>query len=152
MAGKQHKPRQAVSVSSEDAEDIPTGIAGNKDKMELWRFIVADLRNRGLYSSTYTFVIAETVSTVFMLSEQEALLEEEGPVIDSLNKGGDVVGTRPNPRFDVVHRLKSLLLKLVEKLGLSPRDATFLVPGEVLPEQATELAQPGTKGIVHFRD
>ena len=153
MAGKQHKERKAVKASETETENVPAIISDNAEKMELWTFLVEDLKNRGQYSSTYTFVLTDTVNTAWMLHEEETALLEEGNIIDSYNAKGEHIGTKGNPRFDQVMKLKDRLMKCVEKLGMSPRDITFLIPGEVTPEQATQAPQGSERPrIVYFRD
>lgn len=156
MAGKQHKAKKDNLPSSKETENIPMSIAGEPDKLELWNFLVADLKDRKIYSSTFTFIVTDTVQTVWLLHELETTLHEQGTLVDRFNRDGDVVGQMSNPIFDQVMKLKAHMQKLIEKLGMSPRDIAFLVPGEgPSPAQIAAAEQEGAKekkGIVYFAD
>ena len=156
MAGKQHRKKSDNLPSSKDVENIPVSITEDKDKLELWKYLVADLKDRKIYSSTFTFIVTDTVNTVWLLHKLENDLHTQGSLVDRHNRDGDVVGQMTNPLFDQVMKLKAHMQKLIEKLGMSPRDIAFLIPGDgPSPAEITAAEQAGgsnTKRIVYFAD
>lgn len=128
----------------------PTAIAEHKGKKELWDFVVADLENRKLMASTYVFTITNLVENVYKLQEERAQLDKEGTVLTFEYKGGGV-GTKMNPRFNVVNSLDRMVRADIEKLGMTPRDIVFLARTDPSADEViTDGPQDGT--VVTFRD
>lgn len=106
---------------------VPQTIIDNPDKVRLWNFITSDLAKRSLLSESYSQVIELLVNNVWLYNTYLPQLEETGPVTPRFGKDGDtIVGYDRNPLFDIVMKTESHILKLLEKLGLTPRDIVFL--------------------------
>lgn len=136
---------------SDDPVLVPATIAEQPDKLEMWRWLVADLTNRQLFKSTYSVVIEELVETYCLVKALREALTTQGLMVDVKNRKGDVIGTEVNPVTKEIQRHQVTLLKLLEKLGMSPKDIVFLqgpdgpAPQDVIPDAAD------SKGIVYFR-
>lgn len=156
MSGKQRRQLKSVeSTNPLQDEYIPSNIVKDSDRKKVWDFLVADMKHRNCYSSTFTFAISEAAITAADLVKQMDSLDEEGAIIDRYNKEGEWVGTKENPRFNVVMRMKGHLMKLIEKLGLSPRDISFILSENHSGEAAADAhrtIEPKTQGIVYFSD
>jgi phage terminase small subunit len=106
---------------------VPNTIIDNPDKVRLWNFITSDLAKRSLLSESYSQVIELLVNNVYLYNEYLPQLEGTGPVTPRFGKDGDpIIGYDRNPLFDIVMKVESHILKLLEKLGLTPRDIVFL--------------------------
>lgn len=128
---------------------IPESIAKNSDKVELWIFLVEDLKARGIYSPTYLFILQEITETAYRLNSCRASLDEEGDMITRYDRGGNPYQVA-NPRFSQMLSLQSLLMKQMEKVGMSPRDIVFLQHSEGNFDQIIEETD-APKKINYFR-
>ena len=132
--------------------DPPATLAGDEKKVKLWNFVCADMANRDMLSSTYTFVIRELVETVALLDTYRPMLEEAGPLEPIYNKDGTFVGNKANPLFLMVDKLQNKLLQLVTKLGMTPRDIYYLTNPEATLTQPIEAVIHERSTITYFAD
>jgi len=129
----------------------PASISGNETKKQLWDFIVADMENRKCLSPTYTLLIAELVEVVNTIYDCRKAIEKNGIVIDKYDSEGSYLGSFPSPYQTILSKQQSILLKLMEKVGMSPRDITYLVNPEATATDIIESRNSELKGISYFR-
>lgn len=135
-----------------DGSLIPAAIAENPEKREIWTFLEEDLKARNIFSPTYLFTMEEIVEVAHRLRVTRTELDREGDVIPRWNKNGDQVGTTANPRFDMMMRLSTQLIKLIEKVGMSPRDIVFLQHTDASSSEVIlEADISEQKKVVYFR-
>jgi phage terminase small subunit len=110
-----------------DSIPVPQQIEENPEKLRLWVFLVEDLAKRKLLSNSYIQIVEMLVNNVYLYNEYLPMLEDAGPLAPKYGKDGEtVIGYEKNPIFDMVKRIETTMLKLMEKLGLTPRDAIYL--------------------------
>lgn len=129
----------------------PARISDNPMKKQLWDFICADMENRHCLSVTYALLIAELVEVVSTLHECRQKISEEGMIINTFNSEGDFMGSKPSPYMNILSRQQPVLLKILEKIGMSPRDITYLVNPEATAHQAIEAVVTDRQAITYFR-
>lgn len=134
------------------AHTIPTpnSIIGVYEKEVMWNFLVSDLSRRGLLSESYSVVMELLVLDLYLMNEYRPALEQAGPLTPIMGRDGiTIVDYRPNPLFNMVLRLEAVIVKLLEKLGLTPRDITYVSnPDAQIPIQ--QIAEE-KKRINYFR-
>ena len=133
---------------------VPASIAEHPERKAIWDFVVEDLKFRKLWSPTYTFITSEIAETAQRLSQCRETLDMDGDVVEKTDKEGNVIGTMSNPRFAQMNSLQKSLFKLIEKVGMSPKDIVFLMQTDAVnPGDATEsVVAEKRKEIVYFRD
>jgi hypothetical protein len=153
IAGQQY-PGSHNNLPAEDTGTvvIPQGIAQNPDKMKLWEFLVADLRDRNLWSPTYTITVAEMVNCAYRLAEVVAIVDREGVQVTRYSAKGVEIGSMKHPLLSEESNLRDKLMKFVEKLGMSPRDIVFLTQTEAVETGKVQVLSPEKQKIVYFRD
>jgi len=152
VASAKDRNRSNLPAVNGDVVHMPVTI-NTEDKQMIWDFVVADMQHRKLWHQSFTFVVAELVQTTVMLNENRLLLEDEGTVLERYNKDGDPTGNfYENPRFRIVVALQDKMRVWMEKLGLSPRDITFLLHTDPVGDQGPEVITAEDAGaVVYFR-
>jgi len=133
---------------------VPASIADHPERKAVWDFMVEDMKNRNMWSPTFTFVVSEIAETVQRLSACRVALDSEGDMVDKTDKEGNVLGPMLNPRVGMMNSLQKSLFTLIEKVGMSPKDIVFLMQTDTVnPGDATEIAvTEKKKTIIYFRD
>lgn len=129
----------------------PARIMDDPMKKQLWDFICADMENRRCLSVTYALLVAELVEVVSTLHECRQKVSEEGMIVNKYDSDGNFLGSQPSPYFNILSRQQPVLLKILEKIGMSPRDITYLVNPEATAHQAIEAVVTDRKAITYFR-
>ena len=132
-------------------DHVPAIIADNPQKLELWRFIVADLQDRHLWSPTYTLLVQEMINCVVRLGQIVEIVDNEGLTVDKISQRGLVIGSVKHPLLSEESVLRDKLLKFIEKLGMSPRDIVFLTNPDAPAVLDAQFSDPTNK-ITYFRD
>ena len=130
---------------------LPERIASDPVKKQLWDFIVADMENRNCLSSTYTLLISELVEVVVLLDKCRRKLSEEGEVVHRYDDEGNYLGSAPSAWFSILSKQQPMLIKLLEKIGMSPRDIHYLASPEATSVEVLEAKANDAKGITYFR-
>lgn len=144
-------PEPGTELCTAQNMTIPSSIAGDAVKRQLWDFIVADMENRNCLSSTYTLLISELVEVVVLLDKCRRKLSEEGEVIHRYDDEGNYMGSAPSPWFSILSKQQPMLIKLLEKIGMSPRDIHYLASPEATSVEVLEAKSTDAKGITYFR-
>lgn len=146
-------PETAESTQLCKASDIPVParIADDNVKMQLWTYLVADLEKRQLLSPTYTLVLSEFVEVICLMHKCRTQLDEHGEMVDTFTDEGQWMGSKPSPWFTMLHKQQAVFIKLAEKLGLTPRDITFLVSPEAVPMDNVRQINAEFQNITYFR-
>lgn len=134
-----------------DKMPIPPRIESDPDRKALWNFVCSDMANRNLLSPTYALTISETVETACLIKECRDVLDKEGLVVPMYSKTGALMGTRQHPLTSVLASQQRNLLKLIQMLGMSPRDIHYLVNPDATPNQVIEGQVRELQKIVYFR-
>ena len=124
------KKNNLPAPPAKDQSMIPESIASHPQKRDIWVFLEEDLKARGIYSPTYTFVLQEITETAYRLNASRASLDQEGDMVPRYDRFGNECGQMANPRFAQMLQLQTALMKLMEKVGMSPRDIVFLQHSE----------------------
>ena len=130
---------------------MPARIANCPYKHELWTFICADMEKRKCLSTTYTLLISEICEVCHTMYVCRQKLDEEGMIIERFSDEGSYLGSSPSPYVAIVSRQQPVLIKLLEKTGMSPRDITYLVNPEATSAATIEVIAEEKKGITYFR-
>jgi hypothetical protein len=140
--------------SKSDKVHVPANIAEHPERKEVWDFMVEDMKFRGIWSPTYTFIVSEIAETYQRLTSCRAALDEEGDLVPKLDREGNLLGMMKNPRAELMLSYQAKMLTLIEKVGMSPKDIMFLGRSEtVTPGDATEaVVAEKKKQIIYFRD
>lgn len=141
-----------LPVEDTGTDVIPNEIAQNDKKLALWQFLVADLRNRNLWSPTYTITVAEMVNCAYRLAQIAAKVDEEGVTVPKYTSRGVPTGEMKHPLLSEEGVLRDKLMKFVEKLGMSPRDIVFLTQTEAVESGRVKVLNSDKPKIVYFRD
>lgn len=146
-------PETAESTQLCKASDIPvpSRIAEDDTKMQLWTYLVADLEKRQLLSPTYTLVLSEFVEVIVLMHKCRTQMDEQGEMVDIFSDEGQWMGSKPSPWFSMLHKQQAIFIKLAEKLGLTPRDITFLVSPEAVPVENIKQINAEFQNITYFR-
>ena len=135
-----------------DKEIVPAIVADVPEKLALWRFLVADLRDRNLWSPTYTVTVTEMVNCAHRLSQITAKVDEEGITVPRYNSKGAPMGEMKHPLLSEEGVLRDKLMKFVEKFGMSPRDIVFLTQTDAVEYGQVEVINTDKPKIVYWRD
>lgn len=130
---------------------VPPRIESDPDRMALWNFICSDMANRQILSPTYALTISETVETVCLIKECRNTIDEEGMTQPIFSKNGSPMGTRQHPLFAVLSSQQRNLYKLIQMLGMSPRDIHYLVNPDATPTTVIDGQVKEIQKIVYFR-
>jgi hypothetical protein len=135
---------------------VPETIAADDRKHGLWQFICSDLAHRGQLTSTYTLLVVEVVETIEALHAARTALSEQGTTVPVYSqKTGQPIGEKISPHFTMATKLQGVLLKLLEKLGMSPRDIHYLSDpsgaGLVPGGSVDSITETTTERVVYFR-
>ena len=166
MAGrpKRRTPTELLYFSGKKAPDantelctihdmpVPTRIAKDKEKKQIWDYICADMQSRQCLSATYSFTISELIETLALINECRKSMDEHGLVIEKVDDEGNYLGSVESPYVKIMARQQGVLLKLLEKLGMTPRDITYLMRAEASPDQVIQARVTEIKGIQYFSD
>lgn len=142
---------ETTELCTLDSMPCPARIADDTVKKQLWDFIVADMEHRRVLSPTYTLLISELVETVVLIHKCREQLDKEGETIDIFNEKGSFMGQRLSPWFTIVSKQQPILIKLLEKIGMSPRDITFLVSPDAVPTENIQQINAECREITYFR-
>ena len=135
-----------------NAMPIPERITKDPLKKQLWDFICIDMEQRRCLSPTYSLLISELVEVVTLMYKCREALDVQGLVIDKLDEDGNYLSTVQNPHAAIMSRQQPMLIKLLEKIGMSPRDIHYLVnPEATSSHQPIEAAVDEYKAITYFR-
>lgn len=140
-----------TDLTTADSMPCPARIAEDPQKKQLWDFICADMEHRRCLSSTYVLLISELVEVVSMIHECRQKISEEGMTVNRFDSDGNFMGSSPSPYVNILTRQQPVLLKILEKIGMSPRDITFLVNPEATAHATIEVANSDIKAITYFR-
>lgn len=144
-------PEPGTELCKASEMPCPTRIAAHEQMKQLWDFICADMENRRCLSPTYSLLISELVEVTQMLYECRQKISEEGMTIDRFDDEGNFLGSQPSPYVSILSRQQPMLIKLLEKIGMSPRDITFLVNPEATAHSTIQQATNDIKAITYFR-
>jgi hypothetical protein len=144
-------PDPSVDTCTADQMPCPSRISENKTMKQLWDFIVADMENRKCLSPTYTLLISELVEVMNTIHVCRKEIDKEGLVVHKYSEEGSFLGSFPSAYQAVLSKQQSILLKLMEKIGMSPRDITYLVNPEATATTIIEQRNSEMKGISYFR-
>jgi hypothetical protein len=124
--GRADRAETTTPIVSVKALPIPESI-DTPEKEKLWVFLTSDLAKRGLLAESYTWSIEMLINNKFLLDQYRANLEETGPLMPTFSRDGNTItGYIENPIFSMLKRVESTVIKLMEKLGLTPRDIVYL--------------------------
>jgi len=152
--GQIHAPQHNnLPADGSSPEKVPADIADNTHKLELWRFIVSDLRDRNLWSPTYTILVEQMVHCAARLREVMVIINDEGLTVPRYTSKGEMIpgASVKHPLLSEEAALRDKLLKFLEKLGSSPRDIVFLTQTESVPS-VVEVVSTDKAKIQYFRD
>jgi|TARA_R110000868_G_scaffold127587_1_gene335373 P27 family predicted phage terminase small subunit len=144
-------PDSGTELCTIQSITIPERIIRDPLKKQLWDFIVADMENRKCLSNTYTLLISELVEVITLMHTCREKLDEDGLVVEKFDDEGNYLSSIPNPYFTIMNRQQPMLIKILEKLGLSPRDITYLVSPEASSAAPIEAIANEIKAITYFR-
>tara|TARA_R110000868_G_scaffold127970_3_gene335900 strand:- start:67 stop:561 length:495 start_codon:yes stop_codon:yes gene_type:complete len=130
---------------------IPKRIVENEVMKQLWDFICTDMESRRCLSSTYTLLISELCEVICLMNTCREKLDKEGLVIDKYTEEGQFMSSQPSPYYNILQRQQPMLVKLLEKIGMSPRDIHYLVNPEATSLQPIEVQATEMQKITYFR-
>ena len=142
---------ESTELCTADSMPCPARIANDTMKKQLWDFIVADMEHRRVLSPTYVLLISELVETTALIHKSRERMDAEGETIDTFNEEGTFMGTRLSPWFTIVSKQQPILIKLLEKIGMSPRDITFLISPDAVPSENITQINAECREITYFR-
>lgn len=145
---KSHLPTPSIA----DEIPIPQRIAGNQQKKALWDLIIHDMDKRGCLSPSYAPIISEMVEVMDMMHKCRESLDKQGMTIDIIDGEGNYLGTKPNPFVQILVTQQRTFLKICEKLGMTPRDITFLTAPEPADTSSPEPIDVEFSRVVYFRN
>jgi hypothetical protein len=144
-------PETNTELCTADTMPVPGRIASDPMKKELWDFIVADMQNRRCLSTTYLLLITELVEVLSMMHECREKISENGMVTTLFDDEGSFKGEQESPYVKILARQQPMLIKILEKIGMSPRDITYLVNPEATSQAPIEASVNEYKNITYFR-
>jgi Phage terminase, small subunit len=131
---------------------IPERITKDPLKMQLWVFICTDLEYRQCLSQTHTILISELVEVISLMYQCREALDKQGLTIEKYDDEGNYLSTIQNPHAAIMSRQQPMLLKLLEKTGMSPRDIHYLMnPDTTSCTAQIEGAAQDYAKITYFR-
>jgi len=144
-------PETNTELCTADTMPVPGRIASDPMKKELWDFIVADMQNRRCLSTTYLLLITELVEVLSMMHECREKISENGMVTTLFDDEGNFRGEQESPYVKILARQQPMLIKILEKVGMSPRDISYLINTEASAIQPIEAQVADFKSITYFR-
>jgi len=141
-----------VETCSASQMPVPLRIVNNPAMKKMWDFIVTDMESRRCLSPTYTLIVSELVETWHVVHTCRENIDKNGYTFDRVDEEGNFLGTFTNPMVTILNRNQVIMLKLMEKIGMSPRDIVYLANPDavsapaVIQQTLTEFA-----GITYFR-
>jgi len=144
-------PETSTELCTAHTMPVPGRIAADPMKKELWDFIVADMQNRRCLSTTYLLLITELVEVISMIHECREKISEQGMVTTLFDDEGSFKGEMESPYVKILARQQPMLIKILEKIGMSPRDITYLVSPEASSQAPIEAITADLKAISYFR-
>jgi len=79
-------------------------------------------------------------------------IDKNGYTFDRVDEEGNFLGTFTNPMVTILNRNQVIMLKLMEKIGMSPRDIVYLAnPDAVSAPAAIQQTLTEFAGITYFR-
>jgi hypothetical protein len=130
---------------------VPSRIEQNVIMKQLWHFICTDMENRRCLSPTYTLLISELCEVICLMNTCREKLDTEGLVIDKFTEEGQFMSSQPSPYYNILQRQQPMLVKLLEKIGMSPRDIHYLVNPDATSLQPIEAHVTEMQKITYFR-
>ena len=153
IPGQQYPGSHDNTPAKDNGQElIPVEIATNPERLAIWNFLVADLRNRNLWSPTYSFTVACMVMCASRLNEITKVLDTDGVTEVKTSAKGAEIGKMKHHLLSEEGNLRKELLKHIEKLGMSPRDIVFLTQTESVVDGRVNVLVPEEQKIVYFRD
>lgn len=166
MAGrpKRRTPTELLYFSGKKAPDantelctmadmpVPIRIAKDKEKKQIWDYICADMESRQCLSATYAITISELIETLALINKCRKEMDEHGLVIERYDDKRNFLGSSESPYVKIMARQQSVLLKLLEKLGMTPRDITYLMKADVTPDKMITGFVTEVKGMQYWSD
>ena len=144
-------PETNTELCTADTMPVPGRIADDPMKLELWKFICADMQNRRCLSTTYLLLITELVEVLAMIHECREKISENGMVTTLFDDEGNFRGEAESPYVKILARQQPMLIKILEKLGMNPRDIIYLVNPEATSKTPIEAHVQDLKSITYFR-
>lgn len=144
-------PETNTELCTLDSMPVPGRIASDPMKLELWTFICADMQNRRCLSTTYLLLISELVEVLSMIHECREKISEDGMVTTLFDDEGRFKGEMESPYVKILARQQPMLIKILEKIGMSPRDITYLVSPEASSQAPIEAHAQDLKAVTYFR-
>ena len=137
------------TLRTADNDVIPKSIAEDPTRLAIWRLVTGDMKERGIDSPTFFFMVMDTVETLAFLHEARELVKKEGQVLVNPRSGASYT----NPAFANMTKLQGMYQKQAEKLGLDPRSITFLarINEASLVAQETALDSHIDTSVVYLR-
>jgi hypothetical protein len=144
-------PAETTELCTIDKMPMPKRIAADPDRLALWNFICADMENRRCLSSTYTLLISELVEVCSLMYKCREAIDKDGEIVEKFDDEGNYLASYPNPFVTILTRQQPVLIKLLEKIGMSPRDIHYLVNPEATALSPIETTANDMKAITYFR-
>lgn len=144
-------PESSTELCTASTIPIPERVLQDEKKKQLWDFIVADMENRRCLSATYTLLISELVEVIMLMHQCRTAMDKDGLIVNKYDDEGNFITSLPNPHYTILSRQQPMLIKLLEKIGMSPRDITYLVNPEATATQQIEERKSEFTGIQYFR-
>jgi hypothetical protein len=109
------------------------------------------MQNRRCLSTTYLLLITELVEVLSMMHECREKISENGMVTTLFDDEGSFKGEMESPYVKILARQQPILIKILEKLGMNPRDISYLINTEASAIQPIEAQVADFKQITYFR-
>lgn len=145
---KSHLPAPSIA----DEIPIPQRISTDAQKKALWDLIIYDMDKRQCLSPSYAPIISEMVEVMDMMHKCRESIDKQGMTIDIIDGEGNYLGTKPNPFVQILVTQQRTFMKICEKLGMTPRDITFLTSPEPTEAAPSEVIETQASSIVYFRN
>jgi hypothetical protein len=131
---------------------IPERIVKNPIMKQLWDFVCTDMESRRCLSVTYSLLISELCEVIHLMHRCREALDKDGLIVDKFDEEGNYMSSAPNPHYNIMQRQQPMLIKILEKIGMSPRDIHYLVSPEAsMSTTAIDAKVTDMKAITYFR-
>lgn len=144
-------PEPQELIITEGKPPVPARIASDPAKLQLWKFVTEELERRNMLAKSHTLVISEFIEVVLLMTKCREELDANGEMVDIFGEDGQWLGQRTSPWFTMLNKQQPVFLKLVEKLGISPRDAMLIATPDASPIEAIRQITSEAKEITYFR-
>jgi len=144
-------PEDTTELCSIDKMYLPDRIAKDPKKKEIWDFICIDMEKRRCLSTTYTLLISELVEVSMLIYQCRKAIDRDGMIVEKYDDEGNFKGSYPNPFVRILASQQPTMMKLIEKVGMSPRDIHYLVNPEATALTQIETVATEMKAITYFR-